>query len=111
MDHSAVISDLLSREKTPHFSALWCSSTCSCFNDDAPHNRTLSSFEPVAKIFPSGENVANETRSRILSVAPVILWSVSMVIGWGAWAAQVRPSAVEFINSSTIRDGARDGQP
>ena len=69
-------------------------------------------FVTLAKALPVNnvDNVANGSRRRLLSASPVILWSVSMIIGWSVWAAQVKPSAIDFINSSSVRR-ARPVQP
>ena len=62
-------------------------------------------FVTLAKASPPMENVnvENESQRPILAAAPVVFLSVSMIIGWGAWAAKVRPSALDFINSSSAR--------
>ena len=54
-------------------------------------------FVTLAKTSPAGD-VENAGRRRILSAAVVVL-SVSMIVAWGAWAARVRPSAIDFVRS------------
>jgi len=67
-------------------------------------------FVTLAKASPPMENVENESRRPILAAATVVLLSASMILGWGAWAAKVRPSAIDFINSSSAWP-ARPAQP
>ena len=58
-------------------------------------------FVILAKASPPMENVENQARIPILSAAVVVLLSVSMIIGFRAWAAQVRPSAIDFLSSAS----------
>ncbi len=58
----------------------------------------------LAKASPPMENVENHLRLR-LSAAVVGLLSVSMIIGFRAWSLQVRPSAVDFLSSSSQQAG------
>lgn len=76
-------------------------------------------FVTLAKASPPPRDVESANRRRILSAAVVVVLSVSMIVGWGAWAARVRPSAIDFVRSASSEpvqaakpaEPAEDAQP
>jgi NADH-quinone oxidoreductase subunit M len=56
-------------------------------------------FVTLAKTSFPAVDVEHVQRRQFLSAAMVVL-SASMIVGWGAWAARVRPSAIEFVHAS-----------
>lgn len=59
-------------------------------------------FVTLVRTSPPAGDVENAGRGTVLSAAVVVL-SVSMIVGWGAWAARVRPSAIDFVHAGAIK--------
>lgn len=61
-------------------------------------------FVTLAQASPPPDHVDNVeivSRRRILSTTAVVVLSLSMIVGWGAWVARVRPSAIDFLRSAS----------